>query len=463
MSFIFSVLTLWGVGALFILLVIRRGKYGYSLTEFLSLSFFLGAGIIAYEFVTFHLLSISFHLSNLVLVPLVLFVLVFAHYAARPYRVKELAPIKEARRTWTLTEWLLLAGIIIQLAWIVMQVIPYPVHAHDAVANYALKAKMFYFSGGIPEGFFSLPEETVSHPDYPLLLPLVMTWVYSFTAFNDLIVNMIMPVVYVAFILLVFSQLRRIFSRPIALLASFFLATIPQLADYAVIIHADLVLTAFITCAFLYFVQYLRERGRIELMLASALFAFSLWVKNEAIVFTASFLAAFFVLALRSDEKGRVFKDIAISVAVIAILASPWIYLKFTSGTSANSDLDIASLTFSKLLQNVKDIPIMLNLFQQEVFGPKKWNIFWPILFGAMVWKRKSLWKDECFYITLFLSLSTLAYFCAYMATTGQNLFFYVNTTISRFMLHFSGIALVLIVFLMHDDVENISSFKERS
>jgi len=41
------------------------------------------------------------------------------------------------------------------------------------------------------------------------------------------------------------------------------------------------------------------------------------------------------------------------------------------------------------------------------------------------------------------------------MLMTGENLYFYVNTTISRFMLHFSGAAAALMGFLLFDDVES--------
>ncbi|MEA3489283.1 MAG: hypothetical protein U9R44_02940, partial [Candidatus Omnitrophota bacterium] len=64
------------------------------------------------------------------------------------------------------------------------------------------------------------------------------------------------------------------------------------------------------------------------------------------------------------------------------------------------------------------------------------------------------------FYITVFLVIAAAGYFCGYMAITGGNLYFYVNTTIPRFMLHFCGTALLLLAFLMWDDVRAISSFK---
>jgi hypothetical protein len=92
----------------------------------------------------------------------------------------------------------------------------------------------------------------------------------------------------------------------------------------------------------------------------------------------------------------------------------------------------------------MKDIPILLNLFQQEVFGPKKWNILWIVFFAALVWRRKSLWNSSNFYVTLYLTFLLFAYFAAYMTVSGDNLYFYVNTTISRFMLHFVGPVMLL-------------------
>ena len=115
--------------------------------------------------------------------------------------------------------------------------------------------------------------------------------------------------------------------------------------------------------------------------------------------------------------------------------------------------MNIGDFTPERIWQNVRDIPILLNLFQQEVFGPKKWNIFWVLFFFVMIWKRKMLWKEEFFYITLFLMLAVLGYFAGYMATTGNNLFFYVNTTISRFMLHFTGICMMLMMLLCGKEI----------
>ncbi|RKY42847.1 MAG: hypothetical protein DRP85_01410 [Candidatus Makaraimicrobium thalassicum] len=461
MNFIFSLLALEITGAFFILLVIRRTRYDYSVPELLTLSFFLGAGFVSYQLFLYHLSGIGFGFLNLIIVPVVLLILIFARYASRPERIADLLPEKGNPRRWSRTEKLLAAGLFFQLLWIVLLVAPVPVHSHDAVANYALKARIFHSAGGIPEGFFGWNEATVAHPDYPLLLPFLMTWIYAFTGFNDLNVNMIMPVIYLAFLVLFYSQMKKLFSRQYSILLTFILGTTAQVADYAVIIHADLILTAFVTCAFVYFMLYVRTKDRICLILSSVLFGFSLWVKNEAMVFTGAFAAAAAASLVRSEpfQRRRALADVVIAFAVVAALAAPWFCLKFSGALAVNSDMDFSRLTSGRLWQNIRDIPILLNFFQQEVFGPKKWNIFWIVLLAGAIWKRKTLWKGECFYVTFFLLLSAAGYFAAYMAMTGDTLFFYVNTTISRFMLHFCGAALLLLAYLLKDDIRAVASF----
>jgi hypothetical protein len=107
-------------------------------------------------------------------------------------------------------------------------------------------------------------------------------------------------------------------------------------------------------------------------------------------------------------------------------------------------------------MANVKDIPILLDVLQQQVFGPKKWNILWVAFFAVLVWKRKDVWKGGAAYAALPLLLLFAAYFAGYMATTGANLYFYAHTTLSRFMIHFTGLAVLLTAALVYNDVKGI-------
>ena len=52
--------------------------------------------------------------------------------------------------------------------------------AYDAVSNWGLKAKAIFLAGTIPENFLRNPNYEVFHPDYPLLVPLLESYVYRF-------------------------------------------------------------------------------------------------------------------------------------------------------------------------------------------------------------------------------------------------------------------------------------------
>ncbi|MCK5450482.1 MAG: glycosyltransferase family 39 protein, partial [Candidatus Omnitrophica bacterium] len=269
MDFILSLIALEVIGAFFLLVVIRRERYKYSATEFFSLSFLLGAAFASFQLFLYYMAGISFDFINVSMLPIVSLILILARYVSKPERGRDFLPIEPVRFKLSIFEKWLLAGIVLQFLWTIFLTLPIPVHSHDAVANYALKAKIFYTYNGIPEGFFRLSESTVAHTDYPLLLPLLMRWVYAFTGQNDLVVNMIMPMIYLAFMGLFYALAKKILNRTCALVAVFFLATVPQVVDYATIIHADLVLTAFIACSIAYFVRYIRTGNRRQLDLAS--------------------------------------------------------------------------------------------------------------------------------------------------------------------------------------------------
>ena len=454
MMFLAAIFSMWVMGAALLVFAATKAKYVFSFIEFVFMSFFAGMALASFMLLFYGSIGLRFDILNFMAIPTLFFVITISRYMAKPYRVGDILRSDNSGHKKSFMEKLLFIGIAIQALRVFLMTLPAPIHSHDAVANYALKAKIFFLSSGIPEGFFAWSESTVAHPDYPLFLPFVMTWVYVFTSFNDVLVRLIMPMMYVGFIAVFFSMMKKLFDPFYALIAAFILATVPQLADYAVIIHADLALTAFVAIAVLYLMRYIRTGNGFELLLAGFMMGSSLWIKNEAMVFTAAFSAVLilFLFKTSGEDKKRVTRDIFRCLALIIAIALPWFIVRASSGVH-NSDLDIGSLTALRVWENIKELPAFFNLFQQEVFGPKKWNIFWIIFFTALIWKRKKLLKGEVLYLTVFLGLSALAYFAGYMSMTGENLYFYINTTISRFMLHFSGVCAILMGYLLYDEV----------
>jgi len=457
MNFAISIICIEITGLFLAVLLVKGIRYKCSLGELLSLSFFIGIFAASSQLFLYFLLDIPFDLKNIIPLPLMCLgglagIAVYGrgkhcdiHYERRPF----VRPGK--------LEMFLIACIVLQLLWVSFLAMSAPVHSHDAVANYALKAKIFYFEKGIPAGFLSWPEAAVAHPDYPPMLPLLMTWVYEFMGFDDLAINAIMPLVYAVFLVLAYSLFRKFFSRLYSVISVFVIASVPQVADYATVIHTDLFLMVFAAAGFIYLVLYMKEGKTAPLVLSAVFFGISLWLKNEAAVFAGSFIFVLFLFTVRRLKKTgiRGLIPFAVALVILAAIAASWFIVK-AGGGAVNNDINMVELTPARVWQNVKDIPVLLDLFQQQVFGPKKWNILWVLVLAAAIWKWRDLVKPVVRYQTLFLAISVAGYFAGYMLTTGNNLFFYVNTTISRFMIHFAGIAVFFTVTLLPGAKKNV-------
>ncbi|MBF0216263.1 MAG: HAD-IIIA family hydrolase [Candidatus Omnitrophica bacterium] len=455
MSFLLSMAYLMVIGSFTLYIVADVLKYKCSLIEFVSLSFFLGLAVVTVSFPAFNFLGVDLKNIKWVLYCSLFiaglyflrskknFTGLFSRYFAAPGK---------ARIGLTVPEILLLSGIAIELLWVVFLAWSYPVDSHDALAGYALKAKMFYSAGSIPPGFFGYTEGMVAHPDYPLFLPFLMTWVYEFTGFNDCTVQLVMPVTYFFTLTLYYSVARKRFDRLFSIGAVFFIATVPQVADYAAFINADYFLFAFVGAAFMYLSFYGRGNDKGYLVLSSALFGLSVWIKNEGIVFAVSALLALLARMLLYPEKGKGSKDMLWLLGGIAAIALPWFAFKKFMGVM-NNDINPSDYSMSVLWTNFRDLPILLDFLQRQVFGPKKWNLFWMIFWTLVILKRRDLLRKERIIQTVFILLASLGYFAGYMAMTGTNLYFYANTTISRFMLHFAGISMFYMALLAYGDL----------
>ncbi|MBD3379640.1 MAG: hypothetical protein GF408_04165 [Candidatus Omnitrophica bacterium] len=460
MMMLFSIFLVFAAGMFFVHLSVGEGRKARYFPGFVPASFFAGMGVVTMQLFFYHLVGMEFSFKNALVVPLILFILLAARYLSSPGVPVPASPGN--KRRWSNFDKFFLSAMVIQLLWVIFQVAPVPVHSHDAVANFALKAKIFFFEKGIPGGFFTWPEESVAHPDYPPMLSLVMTWIYIFNGMNDQSVNFLMPLVYSMFLLLFYSQLKRFFDRSYAILAVFMLATVPQVSDYAAIMYSDLILSAFVSASLGFFCIYVSKRDRGALFAGSMLMGMSAWVKNEAVVFVAAYFCAVGLLFFRTRKEvgTRTTSDLVKASAITGSIALCWIFFR-AAVAGSNSDIDPSLLTPDRVMQNVRDLPVLLNLFQQEVFGPKKWNILWVLFFASLFFGRKKLFGGEVKYMTLFLAVSSAGYLAGYMLTTGNNLFFYVNTTISRFMLHFTGICIFYMAFMMKDTVEPLIKGEE--
>ena len=445
-----------------VLLSVLRGREGYTLSEKTALSFGLGIGLVAFEMILFSILGLGFNLAFMVLFWIPFFI--YALYVT--VRQTGSAPEEKSGPSAFEGSWvykIIFFIMSLQIVSIFLRALSKPLESYDGIINFGIKAKIFLASNAvplIPEAFEGIG---LGHMDYPVLIPLAETWIFKFIgAYNDQLVKIIFPLIFVAFIVTFYHATRRFYNRRYALLFSFFLCTVPQVVNFATIGYADLTFTFFVTMSFIFLFRYFTEGDNSCLILAALLSGFSFLTKNEAISFAFANLVVIAIFILRQKSKlSQIKRVVGCYVIPLVIVTAGWIFLKGKLGF-VNTDMDITALTMKRLGENLSYIPFLLNKFQQGVFGPKKWNILWILVFSGIILRHRRFREFPGKLIGIFMLVNVFIYFTAYMVHVGSNSYFHIDTTLSRFMIHFSGVATFMTAYLFWEDLKEMAFFKER-
>jgi hypothetical protein len=320
--------------------------------------------------------------------------------------------------------------------------------SYDAVAIYALKAKIFYTAGCIPQDFFAAFRSIVPHIEYPLLLPLSEAWFYTFFGtLDDLLVKAAFPLYYLSILAIFYFAIRRFLSRRSAMLFTFLLASVPQFGEYATNGYADLPLAVNYSAGFFYLYLWVTERREPYMWLSLLFSVLSLWTKTEALMLSCVSLAAVVLYFL--SEKKPLPKGGMIYISVLALAAASLVTLTGLSGLGVHGDFK-GSFRADRLL-DLKRIPMILYEYQRQFFGPKKWNMAWIVLILALVLRFRMVFSGRLKFVTMALALVFCGYAAIYMMLPGD-ISWHLSTTASRFFIHFLPIVFLWLALIFKEE-----------
>jgi 4-amino-4-deoxy-L-arabinose transferase-like glycosyltransferase len=350
--------------------------------EVLCLSFGLGVGCVGLGAFLLALFKCPLSLSSLVFfqAALVIFAALklkksfFCHCNASWYKQKiSCSPLAT----------LLLAIIVWEIVYVFLKASSLPFNAWDAWASWGFKAKVFFqeraFSARYCAGFPGFP-----HPDYPVLIPFVETYIYFFLGkIDEALIKLFCSFFYAATISLFYYQLRKQFKVEFALGGCLVLATIPNLVNAASTAYVDVPLAFYITAGILYVWRYLKENDNFFLSLGVIFTGLGMWVKNEGFGFWAALvLACLLIYRLIKPEIDKK-KFLSVIVLIPALIYLPWFLFKhyfglgvtYFQGTSGN----LGDLIKERL-------PLALNIWIGRGLDTGRWNIFWLGFIIALAW-----------------------------------------------------------------------------
>jgi hypothetical protein len=421
--------------------------------EKLALSYGIGSGLLVWEMLVFQTAGFSFAVTRLLALLLGVSAIAFLFARRRPLR--EYVPktrLAVASVPFQRLEWLLAAGIVAEISGTFFRAWVRPMEAYDAVSNWGLKAKAIFQAGNIPEGFLRDPNYAVFHPDYPLLVPLLESYIYRFAGdLREASAKMIFPMFLAACVLVLFAALRRAGqTRRSCLLFSFLLVSIPYFSEQATNGYADVVVSFYFGAGSLCLYLWQTSGRGLFLALSALLTGCAALTKHEGLVLACIhlvWLAGALLCQSGSEIRGRLLR-FGVYVCILAVVVMPW--YRFSRSLGLRNDVINSETVGARLNRNSLSQagPILYHL-QTQVFGPKNWNLVWILLLAAAGVRSRILLRSPAVFLLGATALTVTAYMSVYLISPYTvppfDVTWHLRTSASRLLVHVLPHAVFLI------------------
>ena len=458
------ILAIFGAGILF--LICPKKELALNKIKFFIFSFALGTGLGTFILFWAGLISLDFFSLTIafVLIDAIFLILFFRFvrkYNQNPFKKNKLDNVlsvqtidkKQIKKRACQT--ILILIIIFQIGFVFSSAFLRPVINFDALDNWAFKAKVFFHQ---PTQAFSSKSELFlgggAHQNYPLHVPLLMAWFYSWLGeVNDVSVGLIFAFYFLALIIFIYDSLRKNKSKINSLVFTAVLVSLPLLAYHGSVAYADLILSFYFTLATVSLFNYLKHNKKIDLIGLSLFSGICVWVKNTGIVLAGIIGLVLLIYFLQKAGFPKTKKAILIDffkkcylkfIFGVGFFAIPWLIFKnyFDFGFSNTSpDQPVSLIGFH---------PEVAKALFEQIFIFNSFHI-WPGLFLAILiiyWKKLFKFPN----IFLFLSFCfTLFFFFAIYFFTDSYTFALQGTIVSRHLLALAPLSVFLAGLLTPD------------
>lgn len=424
------------------------------LPDELAISYGIGMGAVALEFLFFWLIKVRPTIINMILPWIIIFT---AFFFVKRVPVTNV-PLHHSQGKHSPFEKFLVCGITLEVFLSFFRALIRPIESYDSVAIYAVRAKVFHEAGAIPPDFFSKITKIFPNSGHPLMIPLNEAWIYKFLgSFNDLLVKAIFPLYFVALLIVFYFALRDFFDRKRSLLFTFLLATIPQFNRFSSVGYADFVLTFYFTAGFVYLFRWMKKENIGYLIVSAILFGFACWTKMEGwALFIAVVLILFIFLLLNPRRYIKAPIKAGVFFLIVILIGLPWILLVDAMGLE-NEAFQFKTLDVDRFISSFSNLdrcPRIVYEFQKQFFGPKKWNIIWIIFLALFVLNFRDIFRRDMKYITMLLVLIMCGYAYFYLLMPlkpGEPINIYISTNLSRLFIHFTPLCVYWLASLCRE------------
>ena len=411
------------------------GAPGFCLTIGLSLGFSIGLTSLFY-----FLFSIIFNLNGALYIlseigMLVISALLLLKYTNFKFIIKNIKFKTEAFKLKSIglidiVCWLCLIGALLIFLFELFQ---NPYGRWDASAMWNLKAKLLVKGNG----WINVFSNEISHPDYPILVPLAVSRIWTYKGFYSLIdPAMVAFVFFSSIIFVVYGAISIIKSSYHGKLAVILLVSTPFFVIDSAGLCADIPL-AFYSIVFCILYTLAQEFESKKLLIISGIsLGLSTWTKNEGLLFSLIALSIhFFGSIYRLGFSNWLKEFYRICLGFVPLLFT-MLWLKYLYAPP--NDI-LASLNQHTILENIFDInryAIILENFTRELVYVGDWIIQIPIvLIFFVIYTGPNKKRNYVSLILLSILITMLmAYFMTYLLTP-HDLTWHIANSMNRLII----------------------------
>lgn len=429
--------------------VIRLIGAGLPKGAWLAAAFFTGTGAVSLQMFLYSLASVPFN-AMLISAPWIAIAGALVFLRRRP---ADSPFVGRAQRRMGPVEALCIVIIALQSAYALFYAYIMPVSGWDAWLIWFLKARVFFIDGSV-EPSFLLDPNYQQHQDYPLLVPLFISWVYTAAgAAKEAWGKLLSPLQFIS-LLAVFHYLSaRATDRKTAAVFTALLSLTPVLVVHGGGLplkigglysgdftgYADLALSASFAggAAFLYL--YLKEGARQDLFLSALFLGIGAWTKNEGLtfaVFGACVLGAYSAL-----DRKTPWKDMASYAAIIAVFLLPW--QLYRAHHHIESEY-VANLSANVFIDNLPRLPLILGGLLDAMFTRiTLFNVTWAALAASAAFNWRGFLDRPTLSLYALLVMQLSVYVLVYVITPVP-IDWHLATSADRLLLHMLPLALFI-------------------
>lgn len=391
----------------------------------------------------------NFSLVSMLTVQLLLIAVFGALFMVRK-KTYGLSPVPMHRAHWSAPQ--IIVGGVLGFWFVLKALSAYllligPAYFDDTVKNWNLRGKMYFIDKELV--LQAVPGKDVGIGSYPPTVPLMKAWLASVSGeWNEIIVNSIHILWFLAAIALLYFVLRRSMRSTWAALGAYMLSSLPLYMVHGGTAYADQFLSLSIFTAVSWLYLGLGQAGDVRgsfLRLSAIATGLLVFTKNEALLLHLPPIALILVACAVLGVFNR--KELRINVlwygGSVAAIALPWLIFKWLNGLTFGNAKSATGMLKMEWHEHV------LETIAANNFMMAHWALLPILLVFVLIIFRSTAFRTTLSVCTAFFLVVFLEQIPLYVLTD-----LYVEalnqTGYARGILHIIPIAVLIIVTCLH-------------